>query len=148
VKFELRVLSEGEQAEAEANHERWLALREVEADEHDQKVQLCAWARGGHRWLLEIDPAGGKDLSCAHCPAGMDDLCPDGFDVAAGDFEVYPGYVLTIQSGYVLLNNEDYDERHAYGWRGPVSAQVETTRYPGGPWGPEEWDVCVILEAL
>lgn len=148
MKIELRVLSEEEQAADEARHEAWRAQQEIEADEHDQKVQLCAWARGGHSWRLEIDPDSGKDLTCDHCPATMDDLCPDGFDIAAGDFEVYPGYVLNLQSGYVLLNNQDYDGRHTYGWRGPVSAQVETTRYPGGPWGSEEWDVYVILEAL
>lgn len=148
MKIELRVLSEEEQAADEARHEARLAEWEILADEHDQKVQLCAWARGGHAWRLEIDPDGGKDLACDHCPAGMDDLCPDGFDIAAGDFEVYPGYVLTLQSGYVLLNGEDHDGVHTYGWRGPVSARVETTRYPGGPWGPEEYDAWVILEAL
>jgi hypothetical protein len=148
VKIELRVLTDEEVAAEEASYEQWRALREIEADERDQKVQLCVWARGGHAWRLEIDPDGGKDLSCDYCPADMDDLCPDGFDIACGDFEVYPGYVLSLQSGCVLLNNEDYDGRHTYGWRGRVSARVDTTRYPGGPWGPEEWDVWVILEAL
>ena len=48
---------------------------------------------------------------------------------------------------HVLLNNQDYDERHTYGWRGPVSARVEVERYPATQDHGEEWDVWVILEA-
>jgi hypothetical protein len=63
-----------------------------------------------------------------------------------GDFEVYPGYVLSLNFSSVWVNGADR-EGFMFGWRGPVTAALEATRYPGGPWGAEEWDVWVIVEA-
>lgn len=146
MKIELRVLTEEEQAEDAANYERWRAEQDAADLCHQGRVAMCE-AHGGHRWRLEIDPCGDKELSCEHCPAYMDDLHPDGFDIACGEFEVYPGYVLTLRSGFVLVNDQDFDGLHTYGWRGPVSARVEVERYPATPDHGEEWDVWVILEA-
>lgn len=143
----LRVMSDEEVAADEATYEAWRAEQDIAELCHQGRVAMCE-AHGGHAWRLEIDPYGDRELSCEHCPACMDDLLPDGFDVACGDFEVYPGYVLTLRSGYVLLNDQDYDGLHAYGWRGRVSARVEVEHYPATPDHSEEWDVWVVLEAL
>jgi hypothetical protein len=143
----LRVMSDEEVAADEAAYLAWRAEQDIAELCHQGRVAMCE-AHGGHAWRLQIDPADGKDLTCDYCPACMDDLHPDGFDCAVGDFEVYPGYVLTLRLGFTRVNDRDYDGLHTYGWRGRVSARVEVEHYPATPDHGEEWDVWVVLEAL
>lgn len=108
-------------------------------------VDMCRRVRG-HDWYLEIDPYEGISLYCRKCPADVNDVCPDGHELMTGEFEVCPGYVLSLYFGSVHVNGTDYDG-FTYGWRGPVAVVVDVTRYPAGPWGGEEYDVWVEVEA-
>lgn len=94
---------------------------------------------------LEIDPWEGIGFGCTECPAGADEILPDGFDLLAGEFEVYPGYALCLDAGRVLVNDADYGGLHMYGWRGPVTASVRTERadYLGG----HKYDFFIDLKA-
>lgn len=107
-------------------------------------VSMCREARG-HDWYLGIDPDDGVHLDCRKCPADIDDLYPDGIDLLTGEFEVFPGYVLSFNFGSVLVNGTNYDG-FTYGWRGPVNARVEIIRYPSTPDHGEEWDAWVEVE--
>jgi hypothetical protein len=148
VKIELRVLSEEEWAADEARHQVWLAQQEALADEHDQKVQLCVWARGGHTWHLDLDPSDDSiTLRCLHCPAGIDDLCSDGHDLMVGEFEVYPGYVLSLHLGEVWVNDKPR-EGFMFGWRGPVMAVLHVEKYTSMDWIGFEYDVWVEVDPL
>jgi hypothetical protein len=143
----LRIMSSEEAASRDAAYEAWRVEQDILALCHEGRTAMCV-AHGGHAWRLEIDPDDGKTLTCDYCPADMDDLHPDGFDCAVGEFEVYPGYVLGLRLGFTRVNDRDYDGLHTYGWRGPVSARVEVEHYPATPDHGEEWDVWVVLEAL
>lgn len=147
----LRVLTDEEVAGHDAwwkEHATYLAWREWEL--------FCCTERGGHWWQLTIDPDEGVSLECAGCRAGPDDLVPDGLDLIGGVFRVSADYVLTLDSGCVIVNDR-WQDKHtlwsyeglpiAYGWKGPVTAEVRVEKYPGGPWGGPEWDVFIDLEA-
>jgi hypothetical protein len=142
MKLELYEVSDEERA----RDEFWRVLHDVDRAWHALAVHLCDKGQGGHLWELVIDPDEGFWLTCRRCRADVDDLCPDGHELMTGEFEVFPGYVLSLNFGSVHVNGTDYDG-FAYGWRGPVTAVVDVTRYPGGPWGSEEWDVWVVVEA-
>lgn len=110
-------------------------------------VAMCRMARG-HDWYLDIDPDDGVSLYCRKCPAGVDDLYPDGIDLLTGEFEVHPGYVLSLCTGSVHVNGKDTGVLGpALGWRGPVTARVEVICYPSTPDHGEEWDAWIELEA-
>jgi hypothetical protein len=140
-KIEWREITGAELARAE---EQWAYSSMIERCRL-WAVDMCRRARG-HDWYLEIDPCEGVFLDCRKCPAGIDDLYPDGFDLMTGEFEVYPGYVLSLYFGSVHVNGTDYDG-FTYGWRGPVTARVEVVRYPSTPDHGEEWDAWVEVEA-
>lgn len=139
--MKLRILEGEELARAE---EEWAYSSMVEKCRL-WAVSMCRMVRG-HDWYLEIGPDDGVSLYCRKCLAGVDDLYPDGIDLLTGEFEVYPGYALSLNMGDVHVNGQDYDG-FTYGWRGPVTARVEVIRYPSTPDHDEEWDAWVELEA-
>jgi hypothetical protein len=141
MKIELRIVDAEEE---QAGHDAWLREQGIAGAWHQLEVQLCEDERKGHAWWLEIDPDDGLYLHCLYCPADMHDLYPDGYDGMWGEFEVHPGYVLSVNSGEVLVNGKSSDGRYL-GWRGPVTAYVEVTRYPSTPDHGEEWDFSVIV---
>jgi hypothetical protein len=108
-----------------------------------------AWAAamcgfGGHDWFLEIDCEDGVSLHCIRCPAGPDDIYPDGADVLTGNFEVRPGYVLTLSTGYVLLNDEECDDYDR--WAGPVTAVLRVEQYTSLDMISPEYDVWIEVD--
>lgn len=107
-------------------------------------VSMCQVVRG-HDWYLEIDPDEGVHLSCRKCPAGADDVYPDGIDMLTGEFEVYPGYVLSLQTGDVHVNGE-FRDGHVYGWRGPVAVDLHTEKYTSMDWVGYEYDAWIEVE--
>ena len=139
-KIELRELAGEELAQAE---ERW-AYNSVAEKCRLWAVSMCQAARG-HDWYLKIDPDDGVSLYCRKCPAGIDDLYPDGADLLCGDFEVYSGYVLDLRSGSVFVNG-DYRGGHTYGWRGPVKAELYTEKYTSKDWIGYEYDAWIEVE--
>lgn len=122
-KFTWKLLTEEELARAE---EQWAYSSMLEKCRL-WAVGMCRMARG-HDWYLEIDPDDGVYLGCRMCPADVNDVYPDGIDMLAGEFEVYPGYVLSLHTGWVYVNGEHRDG-HAYGWRGPVTAELHVKKY-------------------
>lgn len=105
-------------------------------------IAMCRAARG-HDWQLEIDPDDGVSLWCLRCPAGVDDVCPDGIDLLAGDFEVCPGYVLTLNCCGVHVNGKWHDGLHSYGWRGLVTVELHVETYVSMDWIGAEYDVWI-----
>jgi hypothetical protein len=107
-------------------------------------VSMC-WMARGHDWYLEIDPDDGVSLYCRKCPADTNDVYPDGIGLLGGDFEVCPGYVLSLRSGLVFVN-DDYREGHVYGWRGPVTVELYTEKYTSMDWIGYEYDAWIEVE--
>lgn len=107
-------------------------------------VGLCRLARG-HDWYLEIDPWDGVTLSCRKCPAGINDLYPDGSDLLYGSFPVCTGYVLWLSCGTVEVNGQWHDG-FMYGWRGPVTAMVHTEKHYSWDYGSSEYDAYIEVE--
>lgn len=71
---EFRLLTDEEVAQADLLYQQSLA----EYQEHKRLVDAC----GEHDWelLLELDDeiGGAAQLQCTRCPAGVDDVLPDG----------------------------------------------------------------------
>jgi hypothetical protein len=108
-------------------------------------VSMCRMACG-HDWYLEIDPDDGVYLGCRRCPADVDDVEPDGIDLLAGNFEVYPGYVLNLRSGSVFVNGQYREGLFTYGWHGPVTVHVQVEKYTSMDWIGEEVDVWIEVD--
>jgi hypothetical protein len=109
----------------------------------DRWVIASCEERGGHWWQLDWDADDGLDLQCRYCPAGINDLYPDGGDLISAELPLPAGKVLKIEYGGIPLGAEP----PCQSWSGPVRAWVETKYRPGGPWGGPEWDAWVIVEA-
>jgi len=145
-----------------------LALRVLtpeEVREHDEYLRKAAIAhawhlwelasceeRGGHWWFLDICPDDGTTLFCTGCNADVFDLCPDDPGLMlAGEFEVYPGYVLKLDEGRVIVNDRyppstwHEPEPFTYGWRGPVTVSFRVEKH-GGYFEPAEYDAWIDLE--
>jgi hypothetical protein len=103
---------------------------------------------GEHDWYLEIDPYDGIMLTCRKCPAWSDDVYPDGIDLLTGDFEVYPGYVLSLHCGGVQVNGQETYDLFTYGWRGPVRVELHVETYTSMDWIGPEYNVWIDVEAL
>ena len=108
----------------------------------------AAWARsscverGGHHWWLDVVRwPDDYEISvyCSACPAGVDDLHPDGLCMLYGEIPMPFGGVMSIDAGEV-------SGRYIPEWHGPVQAHLEVEHYPGGPWDGDEWDVRIIVE--
>ena len=139
MKIELRVLSDEEIEE----EDQWTQQRLLEDAWHLWEVASCE-ERGGHWWWLELDPDDGIDLRCLHCPADVNDVYPDGHELMFGEFEVFPGYKLSLGFGSVLVNGRE-DAWYAHGWRGPVTVELRIEEYRSYFEG-SEWDICIDLE--
>jgi hypothetical protein len=100
----------------------------------------------GHDWYLHIDPDDGVWLTCRKCPAGVDDVYPDGIDMLTGEFEVFPGYVLGLQTGSVQVNGQESYGAFAYGWRGPVTVDLHVEKYTSMDWIGEEYDAWIEVD--
>lgn len=109
-------------------------------------VHLCEQA-GDHDWFLEIGPGDGVTLGCLTCPAWVHDVYPDGIDLLVGEFEVYPGYVLSLNCGGVRVNGQESYGLFTYGWRGPVTVELHTEKYTSMDWIGYEYDAWIIVEA-
>jgi hypothetical protein len=101
----------------------------------------CAERNGGHAWWLEWDCDNGLHLHCRHCPAGVDELYPDGMDVLFAELPLPGGGILVIESGSAALDTP------AREWHGAVRVRVEQEYYRGGAWGGPEWVAWVVAEA-
>jgi hypothetical protein len=140
MKYSWHILTEEEMAAADAacrRHALDMAWRAWE-------VASCE-ERGGHWWWLELHPDEGIYLGCLHCPADVDDVYPDGHELMYGEFEVFPGYTLSVSFASVLVNGRDLGG-FSYGWRGPVTVDLRIETYRSYV-GPTEYDVWVDLEA-
>ena len=140
MKITWRVIAGEELARAE---EQW-ARGDAEETCRRWAVSMCAAARG-HDWYLEIDPDDGVSLDCRKCHACTDDVYPDGIDLLTGEFEVRPGYVLTLRSGGVLVNGQDCDEFDR--WSGPVTVELHTEKYTSMDWIGYEYDAWIDVAA-
>jgi hypothetical protein len=109
-------------------------------------VRLCE-RDSGHDWFLAIDPDDGVTLGCRKCPAGVDDVYPDGIDLLTGEFEVYPGYVLSLRTGGVEVNGQESYGVFTYGWRGPVTVELHEEKYTSMDWIGYEYDAWIVVEA-
>lgn len=62
------------------------------------EMESCVERNGAHAWVLvghDPDDGATLDLYCAHgCPGSLDDLMPDGMEIAGGDLDG-----LVIQNG-------------------------------------------------
>jgi hypothetical protein len=108
-------------------------------------VHLCE-QDDGHDWYLTIDPDDGVYLKCRKCPAWVDDVYPDGIDMLAGEFWVYPGYVLSLNCGEVKVNGQECYGLFTYGWRGPVTVELHTEKYASMDWIGYEYDAWIFVE--
>ena len=109
-------------------------------------VHLCG-QDSGHDWYLEIHPDDGVTFGCRKCPARADDVYPDGADLLTGEFEVYPGYVLSLRTGGVQVNDQECYDLFTYGWRGPVTVELHTEKYASMDWIGYEYDAWIVVEA-
>ncbi len=143
-KWEWHILS-AEEAEASERYWRW--GRDFEGEVWRQLFALLCEQSGGHAWYLNIDPDDSVWLSCTRCHvAGIDEIYSDGIDLLTGEFEVYPGYVLSLRYGGVEVNGEDSSGLFTYGWRGPVTANLHIEKYTSMDWIGPEYDVWIELE--
>jgi hypothetical protein len=103
------------------------AYRAAEA-ERAAEVAQCANGRG-HAWWLELEHSedgAGVSLSCEHCPAGVDDLYPDGIDLIGGDLDGISVDAGRHNSPVPLLI--------------PVNCEVRSVHH-SSPITGEDWDV-------
>jgi hypothetical protein len=133
----------------------WVLLseEEVEAEErywrYGRDFEGLCWHRlfvsrcPGHDWYLTIDPDDGVYLKCRRCPAWLDDVHPDGTDLLTGEFEVYPGYTLSLNCGGVRVNGEETYGLFTYGWRGPVTIELHVEEYTSMDWIGSEYDAWI-----
>jgi hypothetical protein len=100
---------------------------------------------GAHDWWLELDPDDGTDFHCLRCFASVDYIWPDGIDLLTGEFEVFKGYVLSLNCGSVQVNRRESLGLFDHRWSGRVTAQLVVER--GGYWAPDDIDAWIELEA-
>jgi hypothetical protein len=124
---------EHKSAEQQAEETRWAWDQWV--------IASCVERNGGHSWWLDWDEEEGLWLHCVHCPAGVDELYPDGQDLIFGELPGPHGKTVKIDGGSVDL------AAPVQKWHGPVRAWVHEEYHRGGPWGGPEWDAWVCVEA-
>jgi hypothetical protein len=140
LKLEWRVLSAEEVARDES-YWRWGG----DFEGHVWRDLFVSWCPE-HDWFLTIDPDDGVYLKCGKCPAGVDDVYPDGIDLLVGEFEVYPGYVLSLRTGGVQVNGQECYGLFTYGWRGPVTVELHEEKYTSMDWIGYEYDAWIEVE--
>jgi hypothetical protein len=116
---------------------RWENLPEAERAELTAEawrqwiLASCEEQNGGHRWWLDYDEEDGLWLHCQHCPAGVDDLYPDGQCLMDGSLPLADGRVLVIDCGAVPLDCPVQE------WHGPVKAEAWSETHHSLEWGTE-----------
>lgn len=149
-KLTLRMLTDQEMADEDACRH----LESVAWAWHQWELHSCM-ERGGHWWLLDINPWDGVWLSCTYCGADVNDLIPDGFDLMCGTFKVMKDYELTLDMGDVIVNQRYQDRGNywaceglniVYGWKGPVTASIRVEKHGGWEYDVE-YDWWIDLEA-
>lgn len=93
-------------------------------------TELAVAACPGHLWVLVLEDNGATDLSCERCPAGIDDLYPDGVDLI-----YFSNDTITVEAGSHDVPDDDTPIRI------PVTASVVSSR---DYWG--EYDVEMFVE--
>lgn len=99
---------------------------------HRWELESCIERHGEHLWELETDPEmldGTFDLSCSYCPAGADDLYPDGLEFTYGEVDGFP-----IEQGKHLSPRL---------FCGPVKVELIVKHYPANPSHGDEYDVWI-----
>lgn len=141
-KWTWRILSEEEAEQAERDRRRW----ELEGLEGRAWRSLFIDLCGEHDWYLTIDPDDGVYLKCRRCPAWGDDVYPDSADLLTGEFEVYPGYVLSLHTGGVQVNGQESYGLFSYGWHGSVTVDLHVEEYTSMDWIGSEYDAWIEVE--
>jgi hypothetical protein len=112
------------------------------------EMESCYERHGGHWWHLDIDPDGAVSLACQHCPAGPDEICPEGIEMLNGVFPVPDGQVLELRSGSLLVNGTySWTGESTSGWHGPVLAAFDPHEWYDYEYGPQ-WDPEIVLHAV
>lgn len=142
-KLTLRLLTDEEVAECDAMWDRRAWYDSLTCMLEEQ----CVDDHGTHAWWLEVDPDDGISFYCQRCPADVAYIHPDGMDLLTGEFEVFPGYVLSLQTGGVLLNGKETYGLFIFGWRGRVTARLTVEKYTSMDFIGEEYDAWIELEA-
>lgn len=140
---DFRILTDAEMAEADEQRARWGAAETC----RQWAVASCRMARG-HDWYLDISPYDGVTLWCRKCPAGIDDVYPDGYELLTGEFEVFPGYVLCLRCADVEVNDKFTYGLFTYGWRGPVTVNLHVEKYTSMDWIGTEVDVWIEVDPV
>jgi len=104
-------------------------------------IASCAERNRGHAWWLDWDQEDGLWLHCRHCPAGVDELYPDGQDLIFGELPLLSGQTLNISGGGVDLNAP------VQSYSGPVRARVQEENHYSWEYGAYEYDAWVLVEA-
>lgn len=104
-------------------------------------IACCVETTGEHAWWLDWDEEDGLELHCQHCPAGVNELYPDGQDLIDGEIPLPDGSKLVIGSGGV------FGDPPVTEWHGPVRATTWTRVYRSWEY-PDEYDCGIIVEAL
>lgn len=127
--IEWRILTEEEEARYAAESER----QAVVDAENARLVEACRLA-SGHEWVLDLpEPSeddDGVDLHCLRCPAGVNDVYPDGHDMIYldhGDVEIRAGChnsaePLTIPVTVDVASSKMWTD---YGWEYDAELIVE-----------------------
>ena len=98
--------------------------------------QYCCEERGGRWWMADVEAledGGYVSLYCAHCPANINDLCPDGQELICGEVDGIP-----VRDGQA---------RSLIEYQAPVSARLIETCYPATPDHATEWDVWIEVKS-
>ena len=104
-------------------------------------IASCVEWNRGHQWWLEWDEEDGLWLHCRHCPAGVDELYPDGQDLIFAELPLLSGKTLKIDSGSVAL------DAPCQSYSGPVRAWVQEEKYYSWEHWGWEYDAWVLVEA-
>lgn len=110
------------------------AAHDYQPSPHVIETERAVLACPGHLWELLLEPCEDVMLHCTRCPAGVDDLYPDGLEMI---YYSSDDGTLVIEAG--SHNYECDDDTAAV--RIPVNAWVLTSR---NYWG--EYDVEMIIE--
>lgn len=133
--------------------EQWLEDHRWEDKSPEQRAAETAWAwdqwvivscaerNRGHQWWLDWDEEDGLWLHCQYCPAGVDELYPDGQDLIECMLPANGPKPLIISGGTADLDAPVHE------WHGPVKAEVWEEKYYSWEYGAYEYNAGIIVEA-
>jgi hypothetical protein len=106
----------------------WAELTAEEQRISVERIRLWDTQTAWHRWRLE---------SCSEFNGGHDVRLR--FDHGDWSIACAHGCPLSLDDYYPDGSDVTFADI-------PVTVEVETVHYRGGPWGPDEWDVTIGLE--